>query len=260
MKKIIYLVLVLMFILTACGENKNNNVTEQPTDTTSTAAVTTEVTTAAETPKTTLTVTTTKPITATQTITTTEPITATQPITTAEHIATTQPVTTEPITTDNTSSLNSIVITAIDPLWIDSVNFGMDFRYVERYNNHFSRKTIISNSALNEYFENILSLDLLENVTAHPNSVNTDVLLNRYDNDFFENNIIIVFAYSQRQGSKPIIRNLEHSNNEVYITVERPFANAPSQPQVISQGIYFIKIDRQFYNGNNINIKTFTNE
>ena len=149
------------------------------------------------------------------------------------------------------------LLVEIDPLCL-SQHIAIDYRFIERYGNHLSRKTITSNQELNDYIENILNLEPIEKVNS-PSSEHMNDLLAVYDNDFFEDYIIVTLAYSQRSGARPIIRNLETDGEEIYITVYRPYANAPSQPCLMSQGFYFIKIDRQYYEGNNIGIKVFTN-
>ncbi|MCL1867157.1 MAG: hypothetical protein FWF82_07095 [Oscillospiraceae bacterium] len=265
MKKNISVFLATVVLLSACSVNAEP-ATESPSETSDTAtsqttAVKSETTTVSQSETTTVLQSEVTVISSESATELTEP-TSISSIQNTVSVATTSPATQSPTPTLPMYERvppppDGSVIVAIDSSWVRSI--VIDYRQIEMYGNHYSRKTITSHDSLKEYFENILSLEPLDGV-ANLKKEKCDELLEVYDDDFFESYVIVTYAYSQRSGARPIIRNLEHNGEEMYITVEKLYANSLHQPALMSSDFCFIKIDRDYYDGRDIGVKAFTKE
>ncbi|MCL1867191.1 MAG: hypothetical protein FWF82_07270 [Oscillospiraceae bacterium] len=162
--------------------------------------------------------------------------------------------TTSAVTVAEVSETTAVPTEAPVFIEMDSAYVGglsLNYRFYDGNLQHLTGKTITSNEELGEYLNNILSLDPPYKDKVEESAAKQ---LDFFDDDFFENNIIVTYAYMEGSASvSHMVKSLEIDGEERYINIER---YSPDWGlDVIAYCTFFIKIDRQYYNGNDINIK-----
>lgn len=130
----------------------------------------------------------------------------------------------------------------------NNLNYYYDGNEKETY------KTITSVKERDDYYKTFSDLTLRIGLTEDTSIKDT---LYGYDEEFFENNVLVIYTYSERSGSikhtpKTIESHGENSysiNLEIYYPIERT--------RDMAGGMIFMAVDKKYYNGLNMPIGTY---